>query len=143
MAVTTEYAEIVNSSVIRVIVADAGFIASLPNAASWFLTPYDIQTRTGKVGIGWMFVNGIFTAPFIVTTVAVTAPNPLKLMIRACGSGGVSYQWRKDGQDLQGQTAALLTIDPTTAGTDSGSYRCMLTLGQNYFESDAITVTVS
>ncbi len=45
------------------------------------------------------------------------------------GSGGrrlLSYQWRQDGEEIDGATEATLVIDEADAG-DAGSYDCLVT----------------
>ena len=44
----------------------------------------------------------------------------------ATGNGTLSYQWRKTGADLAGQTASTLTLDPV-ALADAGTYAVVVT----------------
>ena len=61
MTITTEYAKVVDGTVTQVIVADADFVSTL--LGTWVLTPYDAEAKTGKVGIGFTYADGVFTAP--------------------------------------------------------------------------------
>ena len=38
--------------------------------------------------------------------------------------GVLTYQWKKDGQDLSGETANTLVFDDVTAANDGGNYSC-------------------
>lgn len=46
--------------------------------------------------------------------------------VTASGTGGLSYQWQKNGANIGGATAANYTINPIAVG-DAGSYRCVVT----------------
>jgi len=48
------------------------------------------------------------------------------LSVTASGSGSLSYQWRKDGQDIPSATSSTLSINPAAIG-DSGLYDCRVT----------------
>lgn len=73
-------------------------------------------------------VNGTLTvfanSPSIGTppaSLTVTNGDPISLSVTASGTSPLTYQWRKNGTDLPGETAATLVI--TTAQTsDAGSY---------------------
>lgn len=51
-----EYAHVEAGIVDRIILADSGFIATLPDAAEWYAAPYGI-------GIGWAYAAGVWTGP--------------------------------------------------------------------------------
>jgi hypothetical protein len=61
MPITTEYALIENGVVTNVIVADAAFAASL--AGTYVLTPFNLETGEGKVGIGYIYDGETFAPP--------------------------------------------------------------------------------
>ena len=61
--------------------------------------------------------------------------------IVATGTAPLTYQWRKDGVDLDGETAATLTLDPVATG-DAAHYDCVVTSAVGTATSDAATLTV-
>ena len=138
-----EYALVDAGLVKEVIVADAEFISAHGDEVktqrgypdgSWQLTP-------DKVGIGHKFGSAIFIAP-ASGPMALTAPAPLLLSVAAVSADEKTYQWKKGVADLEGKTAASLTIDPSAAG-DSGTYFCAVTAGGQSLQSDGVEVTVS
>lgn len=70
----------------------------------------------------------------------VATGQPAGFTVYAAGTGGILYQWRKDGQDLvnggriTGATTNTLVIDPVEPA-DAGRYDCVL--------SDACATTIS
>ncbi|CAM2065292.1 PD40 domain-containing protein [Sulfidibacter corallicola] len=65
----------------------------------------------------------------------------LTLSITAMGSGTLSYQWRKDGQEIQGATSPSYSVLGVTE-QDSGDYDCVVTSDGGSLTSDTATVTV-
>ncbi len=79
-------------------------------------------------------------------TIIVGATTTLR--VQATGTGTLSYQWRKDGNDLaEGavttgtRTATLTLTNATTA--DAGSYYCLVTNALGSTPSDSATLTVN
>ncbi|GEM_PF-6156030 len=69
------------------------------------------------------------TAPNITTQPAaqtVFAGNAVYFTVAATGNGTLSYQWRKNGIDLTGMTAATLKLSAVTPA-DSGTYSVVVT----------------
>jgi N-acetyl-anhydromuramyl-L-alanine amidase AmpD len=63
--------------------------------------------------------------------------------VAATGQAPLSYQWRKDGGNLAGATAATLTLTGVTAA-DVGSYTCVVTDGcSNGVTSSAAALTMN
>jgi hypothetical protein len=54
---------------------------------------------------------------------------------------GLSYQWRKDGQNIQGATGSVYTINPVSSD-DGGSYDVVVTNPCDSVTSDPATLTV-
>ncbi|GEM_PF-3362545 len=54
----------------------------------------------------------------------VTEGNKAVFVLEA-GGDGLHYQWQKDGKDIEGKTANILTI-PSVVMADSGSYVCLI-----------------
>ena len=61
--------------------------------------------------------------------------------VAASGTAPLSYQWRKGGVDISGETGASLAIDPA-ALADAGSYDVVVTNGCGSATSAAATLTV-
>lgn len=64
-------------------------------------------------------------APFIVDppiTRQATLGAPANLRVRAVGTGPITYQWERSGQDIAGATNATLVL-PATRFADTGFYR--------------------
>jgi hypothetical protein len=141
MPVTTEYAKVIDGIVTQVIVADATFIASLPDAASWHLTPYDAQTGAGKVGIGFSYANGIFIGFMDAQYVAGEPAKISGSLVAMSVNGSPTYQWRKDTVNIEGATSASYLKESPVPG-DSGSYDCVVTVSGQTANSPAKVVTV-
>ncbi|CAM2009799.1 immunoglobulin domain-containing protein [Acanthopleuribacter pedis] len=62
------------------------------------------------------------------------------LSVTAEGTG-LSYQWRKDGSPISGQTGSTLTFSGIQSG-DAGSYDCVITNECGSETSNAVTLTV-
>lgn len=84
--------------------------------------------------------------PPVVTTPpasqSVCDAGALTLNVAASGSGPFTYQWRKDGGDLPGESNASLTIDPVVPG-DAGNYDVIITNGCGQTTSPAAAVTIA
>ncbi len=83
-------------------------------------------------------------APFI-TGQPVAATNyvglPTSLQVKAAGSVPLTYQWRKNGADIPGATASVLSF-PSLAAADAGSYTVRIQNNVSSITSDPATVTV-
>ncbi|MCE5419164.1 MAG: immunoglobulin domain-containing protein [Acidithiobacillus sp.] len=89
------------------------------------------------------------TAPAITTqptNQTVTAGQNASFTVAATGNGTLSYQWRKGGSNLAGQTSATLSLTAVSAG-DAGSYDVVVTNTLNgttaSTTSTAATLTVN
>lgn len=62
------------------------------------------------------------------SSASVEAGDPLTLVISASASDGgtISYQWQKDGSDIDGATGTSYSV-PSASEADEGSYRCVVT----------------
>ena len=85
------------------------------------------------------------SAPAITTqpqSATVVSGRPITLSVSATGSGNLTYQWAKDGQDILGAQSASLTIyNPSVS--DSGSYTVTITNTLGTIVSAPATLTVS
>lgn len=76
------------------------------------------------------------------TTQTVNAGSNVVFTSLAAGSPTMSYQWRKNGQPIDGATAATLTLSNVQAG-DAASYDIVATNSVNSATSAAATLTVT
>ena len=58
-------------------------------------------------------------------SVKVTQPVKFTTRVRGVGKGNFSYQWRHNGENINGETSNTLTIDSVTKN-DVGKYNCMI-----------------
>lgn len=81
---------------------------------------------------------GIDTQP---STQSVCEGSSATLSVTATGTAPFTYQWRKDGVDIPGETNASLAIDPATPA-DAGDYDVVITNGCGQTTSAAATLTI-
>ena len=72
---------------------------------------------------------------------SVCAGVAFSLNVSVSATGGVSYEWSKDGTALPGETSATLTVANATAAR-GGAYRVRIRTSCGSIESDVATVTV-
>lgn len=85
-----------------------------------------------------------FTAPSIVTQPAAVSVNEGNTATFAVGVGGTapfSYQWLKEGQPIEGATAAYYSLASTTSGA-AGSYSVRVSNGAGSVTSATATLSV-
>ena len=78
------------------------------------------------------FVHQTNGPPIIVqqpSGLSVTPGTPVTLRVIATGPGRLTYHWQRDGQDLIGQTNAILNL-ASAATSDRGEYRVRVTNGE-------------
>ncbi len=88
-------------------------------------------------------VNAVVVAPSITTqpdSLTVNAGAAASFTVAATGTS-LSYQWKKDGNDIAGATAATYSIGAATAG-NAGSYTVVVSNSANSVTSSAATLTV-
>lgn len=120
---------------------------------------YTIQnaslTDAGQYSV--MVTNGCGTAASITATILVNAKpeitdapdnvsiieaEPFTLTVEAEGTGDVSYQWKRNGEDITGATGATYTV--TNAGAaDAGTYSVVVSNSCGSVESSAAVVDVT
>ena len=95
------------------------------------------QTISVTVEAG--LVHPAITTQPVETTVDLNAPTTLSVV--ATGTN-LSYQWRKDGVDLSGETSATLSI-ASTQRADAGAYYVVVTNTAASVESDLVQLKVN
>ena len=58
-------------------------------------------------------------------SVEVTQPVKFTTTVSGAGKENFSYQWRHNGEDINGETSNTLTIDSVTKD-DGGTYECVI-----------------
>ena len=84
------------------------------------------------------------TSPFITnqpTDLTVGEGQTAALGVSALGSTPLSYQWKKNGNDIQGATNSTLTFSPAEL-TNSGNYSVVISNASGNVASDEATLTV-
>ena len=107
-------------------------------------------TSSGTPFSGTFTGSGTFTyappagAPVVATqpTSQVVTPGGSATLSVGITSGAVTYQWQKDGTNLNGQTGSSLTLTNLTAA-DSGAYSALITNSAASILSDTVTLTVA
>lgn len=74
-------------------------------------------------------------------TQSVVAGTSAMLAVEAGGGSTLSFQWRKGGADLPGQTAPTLALNNVSA-VDAGNYTCVVTNAGGSVASNAATFAV-
>lgn len=91
-----------------------------------------------------------FSGTYTTTPVAITQqPKSQTIMVgssytleaKVTGSTPLTFQWKKNGQDVPGAIRSSLTF-PSAAETDTGSYQLFVTQGASTISSVAATLTV-
>lgn len=75
-------------------------------------------------------------------SLTVTAGQQASFSVAATGEPAPTYQWRKDGQNINGATNATYTI-ATTVGGDAGTYTVVVTNSVSSVTSNGATLTVN
>lgn len=76
------------------------------------------------------------------TGATVCPGGSVQLTVNASGDAPITYQWRKDTNDIPSATAATFNINSATAG-DAGSYTCRITNPCGNRTSNAAVVVVN
>jgi hypothetical protein len=83
-------------------------------------------------------VTAITTQP---TAQTVCAGGSVTFNVAGTGTGTLTYQWKKNGNDITGATSSSLTINPAAAG-DAGDYEVVVTGACGPVTSATVSLTV-
>ena len=72
----------------------------------------------------------------------VTAGRTARFTVTATGAAPLSYQWRKNGQNITGATRAFYTTPPTTIADNGSLYSVVVTNKLGSITSEDATLTV-
>jgi regulation of enolase protein 1 (concanavalin A-like superfamily) len=74
----------------------------------------------------------------------VTDPEPATFTVVASGDAPLSYQWRRDGVDIEGETTDTFVLDPTSYGFDNGAqFDVVVSNPYGSITGDVATLTVN
>lgn len=68
---------------------------------------------------------------------------PAAFSIVAVGTGTITYQWKRNGQDVIGATNTILSIPSAAQGDDGAQYSCVATNSLGSTPSGAATLTIN
>ena len=101
---------------------------------------YYLSIETGVVGrITWAAPR-IRTQP---TPQSVQEGDPVTFTVVATGTLPLRFQWRRNGEDITGATAASYTLDPTTAADSGARFSVVVTNSFGSVTSDEAMLTVT
>ncbi len=98
--------------------------------------------NSAETNIATLTVNAatlITTQPTGATKNALTS---VSFTVAASGSGTLSYQWKKDGNDISGASSATYSISSLNT-SDAGSYTCVVTGSCGSVTSNAAVLVVN
>jgi uncharacterized repeat protein (TIGR01451 family) len=110
------------------------------NGADWGAEDFGIGGKSNIVEV----TTGTAQAPVVSTQPANQAAcigRPVTFSVTATGSG-LSYQWRRNGNNISGATAASFTI-ASVAASDAGSYDVVVSNACAMVTSNAATLTIN
>jgi hypothetical protein len=76
-------------------------------------------------------------------SISVNAGQTATFSVAATGTGPLAYQWRRNGVDIAGATAATYTVPAAVMGDTGASYTAVITNGAGSVTSAAAILTVS
>jgi len=86
------------------------------------------------------------SVPVITTqpaSVVATAGGSASFAVVATGSGPISYQWQRNGNDIPAAVEASLTLNAVSAADNGAQFRVIVSNSQGSVPSNAATLTVS
>ena len=106
------------------------------------LTLDQIQARVNAIAM-----HSDFDGPAYITEspMDTTAPPETTAVLRASAAGAepITYQWKKDGEDIEGETSPTLTLENVQPGVEDGTYTCAVSNTQGGEESEPATLEVA
>lgn len=99
-----------------------------------------------KGGVGKIRYTGpldeiVITTP--PTDVSIAAGSTASFFVGAAGPGDLSYQWRRDGQPIPGETSPFLELVGVQQGDDGARFRVDVTNGLDTVRTDAVTLDIT
>ena len=103
----------------------------------WGIIWYDDELTSGGGSGSTDVAPAITTQPISQT---ITEGQSVTFTAAASGSPFPTYQWKKDGSNIAGQTNATLTF--IVSPSDAGSYTCVATNSEGSATTNAAVLTV-
>lgn len=130
----------------KVTVNGSGLVSVAADAAPGDYTITATSTVDGsKADTATITVTAATAAPSITTqpsSETVIEGDDVSFSVVAAGDSPLSYQWKKDGVDIEGATTATLSLTDVQA-SDAGSYTVEVTNGAGSITSNAAVLTVN
>lgn len=117
-----------------VVAADAGDYAVIVSNAAASTT-----SAVARLTVGALQMPAILTPP---TNQTVSAGATVTLRASASGSAPLSFQWKKNGIEIAGETSSTLTLDAVTSA-DAGDYSVVVSNSAGVAESSKGTLSVT
>ncbi len=112
---------------------------------TYYLTAiYSRSLSSAEVSQNYSFGADADNFPYIIkqpTNKSAYIGKPVTYSVEAIGRGPISYQWKKDGVNIGGETSSTLTFDARTKD-DGSQYSCVVTTPDGSVETNTVTLTV-
>jgi len=127
------------------------YIATPPASGTYHAVVTFQGTLTNSVQNFSLIITGSTAEPPLPSAPTITTPplartvevgSSVSLSVVATGTAPLSYQWRKNGTNIDGATSSTLTL-ANLQTTDSGSYDVVVTNSLGTATSNAATLTVT
>ncbi len=100
--------------------------------------------------------GGVFSSPAVLTVAAamppviavqpadqsVAAGQPATFSVAAAGAGPISYQWMRDGANIEGATGPSYTTAPTDPDDDGAAFSCAVSNSAGSADSNPAFLTI-
>lgn len=124
---------------------DSVFLGDLDEFAIYVFDGMSKEAIRGRVQA--IALHGDLDGPAYVTESPLDMIAPPStdavLTVSAAGAEPISYQWKKDGVDIDGATGTSLVLTEVQPGVDGGSYSCVVSNAEGNEETAAAVVTVA
>ena len=121
------------------------FLGDMDEVAIYLLEDLTKEQAVQKVES--IALHNDFDGPAYVTAdpVGMTAPpgTDATLYCSAAGAEPISYQWKKDGEDIEGATSTILVLEGVQPGVDDGTYSCMVSNAEGNQTSEGAVIEVA
>ena len=128
------------------IVGATGATFAIVSSAAGDAGSYDVVVTNACGSVTSVTVSLTVGGPISITVQpagqSACSGDPVSLSVTATATAPVTYQWRKNGTDVPGETSPVLMI-PIPSTSDSGSYDVVVTDLCGSLASDVVTVSIA